>query len=276
MRSAHVEPSTRSPLAFFALALVLSVPFWILGALVPTPEDAPIALPLTALQFVAPFVAALILVARQDGWAAVGRVLAHAVDPRTIRPWTWVIPIVIVMPAIYLAAWVIMSLMGRPLPEPEVAWQAVPVLVAIFLVTGFFEEVGWTGYALGPMQARYGALVAALVIGLVWAAFHLVADLQGGHDLGWIAWHRLGSVMLRVLIVSAVNNTGGSVLAAILLHASDNVAWQLFPNNGSHYDPAFVAPITALAALGITVAWGARTLARRGASATAPAAVRTA
>lgn len=82
--------------------------------------------------------------------------------------------------------------------------------------------------------------------------------------------------MLRVLIVSAVNNTGGSVLSAILLHAGDNVAWQLFPNNGSHYDPAFVVPITTLVALAITVVWGARTLARRCASATAPTLVRTA
>jgi hypothetical protein len=55
-------------------------------------------------------------------------------------------------------------------------------------------------------------LPAAIVLGLVWAVFHFAADLQCGHDLGWIAWHRSGAVALRVLIAWVYNNTGQSVL----------------------------------------------------------------
>ena len=112
------------------------------------------------------------------------------------------------------------------------------------------------------MQDRWGALLAAILLGVVWALFHLVGDLQGGHSLGWIAWQRSGAVALRVLIAWAYNNTGKSVLAAVLLHAMDNVAWQLTLMNGSYYDPALTAPITGVAAVIATYLWGPKTLAQ--------------
>jgi hypothetical protein len=42
-----------------------------------------------------------------------------------------------------------------------------------------------------------------------------------------------------------------------------NLAWQLFPNRGSHYNPWIVAAIAALVALIVTLVWGAKTLAGR-------------
>ena len=88
-------------------------------------------------------------------------------------------------------------------------------------------------------------------------------DLQNHHGLGWIAWQRgVYDVALRVLIVWLYNNTGGSVLAAILFHATDNVSVSLFPNAGSHYDPAVTGTITAITAAIVVLLWGRKTLAR--------------
>jgi membrane protease YdiL (CAAX protease family) len=132
----------------------------------------------------------------------------------------------------------------------------------LFFVAAFAEESGWTGYAFDPMQARSGAAQAAIVLGLVWALFHLVADLQGGRDLASIGWHRFGACALRILIAWVYNNTAKSVPAAVLLHPMDNVGWQLTPVGGSHYDPAFTAPVTVVLAVIVTFLWGPRTLAR--------------
>lgn len=118
------------------------------------------------------------------------------------------------------------------------------------------------GLCVRPDGGSLGCLRAGLVLGLVWALFHLVADLQGTHDLRWITWQRFGGVALRILIAWAYNSTKKSVLAAALLHTMDNVSWQLTPIDGSYYDPAVTAPLTAIAALVVTFLWGSKTLAR--------------
>ena len=76
----------------------------------------------------------------------------------------------------------------------------------------------------------------------------------------WIAWQCLNVVAQRVLQVWLYNNTGKSVFAAVLFHAMVNLSWQLFPNNGSHYDPRFTGLISAFLAVAVAVVWGPRTL----------------
>ncbi len=80
--------------------------------------------------------------------------------------------------------------------------------------------------------------------------------------MGWIAWKCLETLAARVLIVWLYNNTGRSLYAAVLFHAVSNVSVSLFPNDGSHYDPAVVGVLTAVAAGIATFLWGAKTLAR--------------
>lgn len=238
----------RSPVQFLLLTAGLSVPFWVLGSVIRTPQGSPVALPLSALQVFAPALAAGALVLRDGGASGVRRFVADAFTRRGLRGWRRVGTVVLLMPAIYGSAYLIMRLAGQPMPDPVIVWSSVPLLIGIFLVTAFLEEIGWTGYALSPLQARWGAVGAALILGVVWAGVHVIPDLQGGHDVGWIAAHRSSSIAIRFLIVWAYNANGSSVPAAVIVHAMDNVSWVLFPNEGSHYNPAFVAPITALVA----------------------------
>jgi hypothetical protein len=102
----------------------------------------------------------------------------------------------------------------------------------------------------------------ALIVGLVWALWHVVPDLQAHHTLTWIAWQRLYTMALRILIVWLFSNTGKSVSAAAVFHATDNTCFILFPNYGSHYDPMFTCLITAFTAAPVVLMWGPQTLAR--------------
>jgi uncharacterized protein len=253
--------SRRSPLRFFRLTVALAVPFWLLGALVKPPEDWPVQLPLSALQFIRPLLAASLLVGGEDRLAGLGHLLARVLSYRGITP-AWWVTLVLLMPLIYLLAYGVQRLLGRPLPALEIALPTVLSLGVLFFITAVAEEAGWMGYAYDPLEARWGALRAAILLSVVWAIFHLVADLQGAHDLDWIAWHRIGTVATRVLIVWAYNNTERSILAAALLHATANIGWQLTPVSGSRYDPAVTALITAVVATVVTFLWGPKTLAR--------------
>ena len=55
-----------------------------------------------------------------------------------------------------------MRLIGRDLPAPEIILLPALPLFATFLLPALAEELGWSGYALDPLQARWGALIASL------------------------------------------------------------------------------------------------------------------
>lgn len=132
----------------------------------------------------------------------------------------------------------------------------------MYFIAATAEELGWSGYAIDPMQNRWGALKASVILGVVWQIWHIIGDVQAHNTATWIVWHSLYSVGLRILIVWVYNNTGKSVFAAILVHTTDNVSWSLFPNYGSHYDPFIAFIITAVTAAIVTFLWGPKTLAR--------------
>ncbi len=69
------------------------------------------------------------------------------------------------------------------------------------------------------------------------------------------------TVLLRVATVWIYVNGGRSVFLAALFHAMCNVAYFLFPNFGSHYDPAYTFPVLAAACTGVVLLWGPATLA---------------
>lgn len=133
-------------------------------------------------------------------------------------------------------------------------------LCAAFFVGALGEELGWSGYAIDPMQARWGALRASIVLGLIWAVYHYLGLAQANRSIAWVAWWSVGTVASRVIITWLYNNSGKSVLAAALFHMTINVTWQLFPVNGSYYDPSVTGLILAAVAAIVVVGWGARAL----------------
>ena len=44
------------------------------------------------------------------------------------------------------------------------------------LIVGIFEEFGWTGFAIPRMRLRYGVLATGLFVGVLWAAWHILAN----------------------------------------------------------------------------------------------------
>lgn len=96
---------------------------------------------------------------------------------------------------------------------------------------GLLEELGWRGLAMPLLQQLLASpLLAALLLGLMWWAWHLPRELPGllaGGLTGTWAYHQtvflVLCVALSIVIAWAVNLTGGSVLPAILIHSGTNV-----------------------------------------------------
>jgi hypothetical protein len=252
----------RSPLIFFLLVYALAIPFWILGAV--TGIELLPGLPVAALMTVCPVIAALILVHRETGVAEMIALLKRSFDYKQIKAKVWYLPILFLVPAVAVLSYMILRLTGVPVPPPQISFLAPLILFIVFFVGALGEELGWSGYAIDPMQDRWGALKAGVFLGVVWAAFHFVPLLQIHRSAAWIAWWSLGTVAMRVIMVWLYNNTGKSVFAAALFHAISNLAWQLFPVHGSYFDPRINGLIMAAVAIIVAAIWGPRTLARLG------------
>jgi hypothetical protein len=157
-----------------------------------------------------------------------------------------------------------MRLMGVAFPAPQFSLTTTLILFIVFFVAAVGEELGWSGYAIDPLQERYGALGGALLLGLVWAVWHFIPLLSAQRPLNWIIWWSLGTLAYRVIITWLYNNTGRSVFVAVLFHTMINLTWQLFPVNGAYayYDPRVSGLITAAVAVVVVIVWGPQTLVR--------------
>ena len=203
-------------ITFFVLAYALSWWIWILYAF-----NVTFLGPIFAL---GPFLAAIIVTALTRGTAGLKALLSRMVRWRVGLGWyaaALLLPV-----AVYVVAVSLNILLGASASTAEQfgSWYLIFPLFAyslLFPLSGAFgEELGWRGYALPRVQARLWALSAALVIGVIQTAWHLPLFMsdRSTSPVPLI----LGYMGLGILATWVFNNTRGSVLLTMLLHASFN------------------------------------------------------
>ena len=181
-----------------------------------------------------PFLAAYIMIRLLEGQAGWLRLRRSCVQWRV--GWQWYLFILLGLPAVFLLGIIVLpgalaSFQGFP---PHFAVVYLVNFVLIFFGGGALgEEPGWRGFALPRMQPRYGPLWGTLLLGVLWASWHLpdfLTDAQrGGPGANFVTLLTINfPIFLLMVIAMAViftwvfNHTRGSVFIAILLHASIN------------------------------------------------------
>lgn len=127
---------------------------------------------------------------------------------------------------------------GRPLDFSTVAAHQIfgpaavlPIFILPFFITDLIsngEELGWRGYVLPRLQARYSALVASLVVGVIWALWHLPLWMAPGNTTP------VGLFVIKVIAESVLytwlyNNSRGSLLLVTFFHAASNTGGAFLP-----------------------------------------------
>jgi membrane protease YdiL (CAAX protease family) len=220
MNSTTATPqTTKNITAFFILTFLISLPPYIVAALVPQ-EMVMLTGLIIAL---APITAALILAYRENRADSAKRLLKRCFDYKKITRKTWYAPIFLLMPVLFLLALGIMILTGEPLPDTLFPVVAAPVAFLAFFIFALFEEIGWMGYAFDPMEERWNALTASIILGIIWATWHIPLYILSGQGPVRIAVQLISLIGIRTLIIWIYNNTGKSVFATILIHAVYNV-----------------------------------------------------
>ncbi len=206
----------RYPLiVFFVLAYVFSWWTWPLYAFGLSPS------PIIAF---GPFLAAILVLALTTGKGGVVTLLRRMVRWR-VRPVWYAVALLLPVAISGGAALLNVVVLGASAPSPAElgAWSGlVPTFFLLLLVPGTggaWEEPGWRGYALPKLQGGHSALLASLILGVVWAFWHLplmvIGQIHLSDPVYIVAW--------TVVFTWVFNNTNGSVLIAMLMHNMHNV-----------------------------------------------------
>ena len=119
------------------------------------------------------------------------------------------------------------------------------------------EELGWRGYALPRLLARYTAVVASLLLGTIHAVWHWPLFLPHSYlsDVPIVPW--TVSIAAEAIVLTWIfRNTGGSVLMAALFHGMENIAQTLFDGIDPLWMPRYRSTIDVVLAIIIVLVAG--------------------
>ena len=228
LRETRGAGDNRALIGFFVLTFVLSWAVWVpvmTGSFgLPGITFPPAGL----VGAIMPGIAALVVAWRTHALRALVRQIAV-----WRVSWRWYAAAALVMPAmIAIVFFGSSALRGSWLPSPEVSLGAVAFMLVLQLPNTLGEELGWRGFALPRLAARYGWLPAALVLGGIWAAWHLPYWISAPNV------HQYGAMAVVLFFAMPVSGSlffawiyreTHSVLLPWIAHLATNVAIAFMP-----------------------------------------------
>lgn len=233
---------------FFLITYAVTWALWMLPDALGMPRSGALALggPVFLLGVFAPGLVGTVLTALSDGQKGVAGLLERIVRWRVAWP-LYVFALGYMAFVKLTGAAIVRAMTGAWPPFGTTPW---PLLFAAAVATVWGqagEEVGWRGYALPRLTTAIGLGPASVLLGIIWALWHLpLFFIPGtGSDgqsfplyllhvtavsvaMAWLYWHAGGSLLLTMLMHAAVNNTTGIVPAATP-GASDPFSWHASP-----------------------------------------------
>jgi uncharacterized protein len=176
-----------------------------------------------------PTLSAFIMTATTEGREGVRRLLGRLVLWRV--GFRWYLFALLGVPLIMILGTMVYSMSLPNLAALGGPSYLLSYLASFALVTvlggPLLEEIGWRGFALPRMERLQGPFLASVILGVMWALWHLPEFLvpswaasSGGGGIVGIAMFTLTAITFTIVISWVFNNTRASVLLAILVHSS--------------------------------------------------------
>lgn len=210
-----------------------------------------------------PLVAGLGLTALAGGRAGLRDIAHRLTDWRRIpfKWWFLILLFWLIFDVLMSATAMLLRITDSPIDANWQLFRSPGPLFFLLLLSFVFpavEEVGLRGYYLDVLQQRYSLTTAAIINGMVWAAWHApfvwfpgyYANTTFNPSLTW--W--LPMIVCHTLLISYVYNaTGRSILAVLLFHGMMNFTGEWLRVSSDMY-PFILSGNIALALL-IVLVW---------------------
>lgn len=175
-----------------------------------------------ALYIIGGFVPSLVAIAltwRQEGREGLKRLGRRVMQFRI--GWRWYLAIVGIVVLGTVAQIALIHILGGTFDLSLFVAQ-LPIAIPLIILGPLSEELGWRGYAQDRLQTRWNGLVSGLIVGVVWALWHLplfymVGTSQSVLHMPFVGF-ACGIMALSVLYAWLHNNTSGSVWTAVFFH----------------------------------------------------------
>jgi membrane protease YdiL (CAAX protease family) len=249
----------RPLLEFFSITYLVTWILWGVAALIlRTGALSPLAQALLLLGTISPSLVALALSTKREGRAGrralIDRVFTWEVGAR------WYLFAIGYMAAIKLSAALVHRVATGAWPRfGDEPWYLMvgAILISTWVQAG--EEIGWRGYALPRLSERFGLAPASIMLGIIWALWHLplfffaAADTYGQSFL----LYALQVTALSVALAWLYWRTGGSLLLVMLMHASVNNTKDIVPSVVPGATDPFALNMSLVAWLALALMWTA-------------------
>lgn len=212
---------TKTIVPFLALTFGLT---WGLAALLMLFYDQIVAIfgevsstnPLFILAVYSPGIAGIFLIVRYYGIRGLSSFFRRLTLWRA--PVLWWLFLILGIPLLVYAAASVKGSINDPFPFSP--WYQVLPAMAVALFLGPIEEFGWRGLALPLLQRKFSPFYAGLILGCIWATWHIPSFLLGGtpqSNWSFIPYFA-GIVAISVILTPLFNSTRGSLLISALFH----------------------------------------------------------
>ena len=218
----------RSLVGFFALTYLLTWTLWLAST-----SAGSFRTPLIYLGVFIPGIVGLWLTARHEGREGILALLGRLLHWRVPLKWYafalgYMLTIKLVVALLYR-----LIVGGWPRFGGGVSYVLIELLASVTLFWGQAgEEIGWRGFALPRLATRFGLARASIVLGIIWAAWHLPlfyipATTTTGQSF---LLYLLQVTAVSVVIAWLYANTKGSLLLVMVLHAAINNTKDIVPS----------------------------------------------
>ena len=258
---------------FLVIAFVFSWMIWGLGVVLSYSSDADlplwIVLPIIIIGAFGPFVGSVWCTYKSGGREEVKTFLKRGIKIKEIPGWIWMaiflIPICTMLVTIYIVNLVY--------AEGGLSLTGIFILpfyiILMYLGGSLQEEYGWRGFALDRLQAKWNALFSSIVLGFIWASWHLpLFYIKGAHQQNMhMGLFFISTIMIAIIMTWLHNNSNSNIFVAMTFHSIGNAIIIIAETEGvgraaMKAGEMYHVIAQIVIALLIVIIWGPKTLTR--------------
>ncbi len=267
------EYDKKNLMRFFIITFTFSWTIWGIGVLLSNFTDLVLpvwlVLPIVIIGAFGPLVGSVWLTYKSGGWKAVKTFLKRGLRIKEVSVFVWVAMFLIPIIAMLITIFFVRLTHGEGNLD-YIGLLIFPFYIILMYLGGpIQEEYGWRGYALDRMQKRWNALVSSLILGIIWASWHIPLFFIHGapQENMTLGLFYVSVVSTSILMTWLYNNSNANVFVALTYHSIGNSIKIIIDTEG-----VGVAAMSAgewynvitllIVAILVVFIWGSKTLTR--------------